>query len=131
MSPFISDMIPPVVVAFLLFAVLMISTKHEERIASYGFSSSAVLAYCAALFFVLILSHAALREDLATHGIIYLEYFYFIMYFAILAVSVNSILLASGTTLTFITYKDNLIAKLLYWPVILGVVFGIALAVFY
>jgi hypothetical protein len=131
MSPFISDMIPPVVVAFLLFAVLMISTKHEERIATYGFSSSAVLAYCAALFFVLILSHAALREDLATHGIIYLEYFYFIMYFAILAVSVNSILLASGTTLTFITYQDNLIAKLLYWPVILGVVFGITLAVFY
>jgi len=105
----------------------MISTEDKQKRALYGFSSSTVLAYCAALFFVLIVSHISLREKLAATGIIYLEYFYFILYFAILTVSINSILLASNTKYKFICYKDNLIIKLLYWPVILVLLLGITL----
>ena len=131
MSSFISDMVPIIVVTLLLFAVLMISTKHKQKKDLYGFDSSTVLAYCAALFFVLIISNNSLREKLQTDGIIYLEYFYFILYFAILVVSVNSILLASNTKLNFIHYKDNLIMKLLFWPVITMLALGITLVVFY
>ncbi len=131
MSSFISDMVPIIVVTLLLFAVLMISTKHEQKKDMYGFDSLQVLTYCAALFFVLIISHVSLREKLPTDGIIYLEYFYFILYFAILIVSVNSILLASNTRCNFINYEDNLIVKLLFWPVITMLALGITLVVFY
>ena len=131
MSSFIPDMVPIIVVTLLLFAVLMISTKHEQKKDLYGFNSSTVLAYCAALFFVLVVSHVSLREKLPTDGIIYLEYFYFILYFAILFVSVNSILFASNTKLNFIHFKDNLIVKLLFWPVITMLALGITLVVFY
>ena len=131
MSSFIPDMVPIIVVTLLLFAVLMISTKHEQKKDLYGFNSSTVLAYCAALFFVLVVSHVSLREKLPTDGIIYLEYFYFILYFAILFVSVNSILFASNTKLNFIHFEDNLIVKLLFWPVITMLALGITLVVFY
>lgn len=131
MSSFISDMVPIIVVTLLLFAVLMISTKHEQKKDMYGFDSLQVLTYCAALFFVLIISHVSLREKLPTDGIIYLEYFYFILYFAILIVSVNSILLASNIRCNFINYEDNLIVKLLFWPVITMLALGITLVVFY
>jgi hypothetical protein len=131
MSSFMSDSIPIIVVSLLLFAVLMISTKNETKISGYGFSSSTVLTYCAALFFVLIVSHVSLRQKLATDGIIYLEYFYFVLYLAILAVSINSILLAPETGHKIIHYKDNLFIKLLYWPFISGLILGITLFVFY
>jgi len=131
LTPFISYLTPLVVVAFLLFAVLMISTKDEAKVARYGFTSSTVLAYCAALFFVLIVSHVALRQKLAADGGIYLEYFYFTLYFAILAVSVNSILLASDARFSLVHCRDNMIARLLYLPVILALVLGTTLAVFY
>ncbi len=129
-SPFVADIIPLLVVSFLVFAVLMISTRHEERMGILGFSTSAVLAYCAALFFVLIVSHVHLRETLAGQGIIYMEYFYFVMYFAILAVSTNSLLFSSSASLPAIHYRDNLLVKQSYWPVLTAALFAITLSVF-
>jgi len=127
----ISNLIPLTVVSILLFAVLLISTKSEEKIRLYGFSSSTVLAYCAALFFVLIISHVSLRDKLAAVGIIYLEYFYFVLYFVILVVSINSILLASTTRCFIVDCRDNLFIKILYWPVLLGLLLIITIVNFY
>lgn len=131
MTLLVADLTPLVIVALLLFAVLMILTHNSAKISLYGFNASSVLAYCAALFFVLIVSHVSIRQKLAANGIIYLEYFYFVLYLAILTTSVNSILFASNTRSRFVHYRDNLIAKLLYWPIILGIIFGITLKVFY
>lgn len=47
-------MLPIMVVDALLFVVLAITTK-EERKNQFEFNSSRVLAYCASLFFVLII----------------------------------------------------------------------------
>ena len=129
-SPFVSDFLPIMVVAALLFVVLAITTKEEKK-NQFGFNSSGVLAYCASLFFVLIISHASLRTKIPTDSIIYLEYFYLILYLAILAVSLNSIAFASHVNIPFIDAKDNLYVKVLYWPVIMGVLLLITLLSFY
>jgi hypothetical protein len=129
--PFITEMIPLVIVAFLLFSVLLISTNNEQKMGILGFSASAVLGYCAALFFVLIVKHTQLRNALAVHGITYIEYFYFVMYLAILGVSLNSLLLASKCNVHCVHYQDNLLIKVLYWPVILGIMLVVTLCVFY
>lgn len=129
-SPFASFILPVIVVAILLFAVLMITTKDEKK-EQCGFSSSDVLGYCSALFFVLIIAHASLRDTIPVDNIIYLEYFYFIMYLAILAVSLNSIAFASNTNFPFIDTKDNLYVKVLYWPVVMVVMLWITLTNFY
>ncbi len=130
-GPFISEITPLVVVSLLIFAVLLISTREEEKVGILGFSSSTVLAYCASLLFVLIVSHISLRGKINVSGISYLEYFYFVMYFAILMVSVNSILLASDSRFDMIRYRDNMIVKVLYWPIITGLLLLATLGIFY
>ena len=129
-APFVSDLLPIMVVAILLFSVLAITTREEQK-NQFGFSSSGVLAYCAALFFVLIVSHSSLRANIPTDNIIYLEYFFLIMYLAILGVSLNSIAFASHVKIPFIDAKDNLYVKVLYWPVIMGALLVITLLNFY
>jgi hypothetical protein len=129
-TPFTSYILPVIVVAILLFAVLMITTKDEKK-EQCGFSSSDVLGYCSALFFVLVVAHASLRDTIPMDDVIYLEYFYFIMYLAILAVSLNSIAFASSINFPFIDTKDNLYVKVLYWPVVMGFLLFITLMNFY
>jgi len=129
-SPFVSDLLPIMVVAILLFVVLSITTMEEKK-NQFGFNSSGVLAYCASLFFVLIISHSSLRAKIPTDSVIYLEYFYLILYLAILSVSLNSIVFASHVNIPFIDAKDNLYVKVLYWPIITGVLLLITLMNFY
>jgi hypothetical protein len=129
-SPFVSDLLPIMVVATLLFVVLSITTREEKK-NQFGFNSSGVLAYCASLFFVLIIAHSSLRAKIPTDSVIYLEYFYLIMYLAILAVSLNSIAFASRTDIPFIDARDNLYVKMLYWPFITGTLLLITLLNFY
>ena len=110
---FVAYMIPLTVVAFLLFAVLMIRTRNSAKNELFGFNAAMVLGYAASLFFVLIVSHMSLRETLHAKGIIYLEYFFFCLYLAIAFVAANSITfsykqLNAGMNDKWIT--------LLYWP---------------
>lgn len=126
-----SQLVPLLVVALLLFGVLLITT--EERILSetLGFSTLAVLGYCAALFFVVIVSHNDLRAELQAQQIIYLEYFYFAAYAAILGVSANAILVGSGRGGRVIAYRNNTIPSLLFWPVMHGALLLVTLVAFY
>jgi hypothetical protein len=126
-----SQLVPLSVVALLLFCVLLITT--EERILSeqLGFSTLAVLGYCAALFFVVIVSHNELRSALRAQQVIYLEYFYFAAYAAILAVSTNAILVGSGRGGWIIAYGDNVIPSWLFWPVLNGGLLLVTVVAFY
>ena len=82
------------------------------------------------VFFVVIVSHIGLRSSIAVQGVIYIESFYFVMYGAILSISATAIMASSGADLGFIRYKDGLISRLLYWPVLLGILFVVTLLAF-
>ncbi|MGK7900023.1 MAG: Cache 3/Cache 2 fusion domain-containing protein [Hormoscilla sp.] len=120
-GPFISRVGPLFVVVTLLFAMLLIA--DEEK-------ASEVLAACAGFVFIVILDQIAVREQIVTKGILYFEYFYFVIYFYIFLVAVNAILLLSHPNAPFIKYKDNLISKLLYWPTLLKTLLVITILVF-
>lgn len=128
-NAFVSNLIPIIVVALLLFAVLLTVASREQDGA--GFSTSGVLSFCAALFFVVIIAHVNQRTSLAAQSIIYLELFYFVMYGAILSVAINAILIASTLSIGPIHYRNNFIARLLYWPVVIGVLLALSLAAFF
>lgn len=130
-GPFISHLLPLWVISILLFGVLLIISKHEQKIVIFGFTVSDVLAYCATLFIVLIVSHVHLRSSLSSQGVSYLEYFYFITYILVLIVSANAILFSAGEKYRLIQYKDNLLIKVLYWPVLMASLLIISLFVFY
>ncbi|HAG84693.1 MAG TPA: hypothetical protein DCL61_26965 [Cyanobacteria bacterium UBA12227] len=108
---FIARVVPLLVVAILLFCMMPLSRDHGMEI----------VGACAGLIFVIILDQISVRGQIATQGIIYFEYFYFVMYFLILLVAANAILLKLNKNIPLILYKNNRIPKLFYWPTLLGI----------
>jgi hypothetical protein len=130
MDAFIRNMTPLIIVALLLFAVMFIST--EERMSrKFSMDIGENLVFVGSMFFVLIFAHISTRGRIPTQEIFYLEYFYLTMYVALLWVPISSILFVTGSTKFHVQYKENLISKLLYWPVILGALYVLTVATFF
>jgi hypothetical protein len=128
-GPFVSNMLPLLVVTILLFAILFLGTRDDRYKGRLGFALD-VIAACAGFFLVAILLHIALRRDLAARDIFYLEYFYFITYAMILFVAVNYVLFTK-TSIRVIQYRDDFIAKVIFWPVSQLALLLFTLMVFY
>lgn len=130
-DPFVSYLFPVIIVLLMLYAVLLTNSKDENRIGLIGFNALEVLASASALFFVALLAHVELRSHIGANELIYMEYFFIIAYIMILIVSVNSILFSWGFNIQFIQYKDNSIPKLLYWPILTGLLFAFTMFAFW
>jgi hypothetical protein len=128
---FISNLTPLIVVLFMLFSILMTSTADKIFVEKMKTGPGMVLSLCSALFFVVVFGHLGIRQRITVEEIFYLEYFYFVIYLTILLTAVISIVFAKGKRLMFLQYKENLVSKLLYWPVIMGALFVITLFTFY
>lgn len=115
-GPAIAHFLPISITYALLFTMLILTTRDSELKDLLGFNTMNVISACAAFFLVLIFLHLGLRDNLIEGGIVYVEYFYCITYAMILYVVVNSILF-SCTELRLIHYRNNLIPKLLFWPI--------------
>jgi hypothetical protein len=129
-SAFITYVVPPLVALVMLFGILLLTTRRQERREPAGWSSTNVLAYTAALFFVVIVSHVNLRQQISASGILYLGWFYFLTYLAILLVSINAVVFILTGERGLIQREDNLISKLLYWPVLTFALLIITIVVF-
>ncbi len=119
MRALIEHMIPLAVVSLMLFALLFIGSGDLTRNEKTGFTGQDAMAFTAAIFFVVILSHIQLRSAIPATSVMYLEYYYFAMYFAIIGITANVVLLTSPIEVHWLEYRDNLIPKLLFWPVLL------------
>jgi hypothetical protein len=128
---FISNLTPLIIISILLFTLIMIASRDERLVGFMQAGAGRILNICAAMFFVIAFSHIDTRRRLGSEEIFYLEYFYFLTYVNILWVSVNSVLFAMGNEIRIIQYRENLIAKLFYWPFLLGVLLMITVAFFY
>ena len=130
LDPFISSVLPIIVVACLLFGLLIVGSKQQSKVAATGFKATDVVRASVALLFPALIAQVNLRTKIGSSTIIYIEYFYFVLYTAILGVSANALLF----TLTghgFSQYRDNLIPKLIFWPYLLGACFGVTLLFLY
>jgi hypothetical protein len=124
-GPFVSSIVPLSVAVAMIFAVLVISTRRDKSSSLFGFSAESSLRSAAALFFVVSFQHVALRNSLASPVLMYFEYFYFTVYIAILLVSINAILFAAQLGVRFVEHRENLVPKLLFWPVWTACMFAI------
>lgn len=120
-NAFVVHLLPLFLVAALLFSALLTVSGKPDLASRHGFSTSGVIGACSALFFVVMLAHIHLREQFAGTSIVYMEYFYFLMYGLLVAASANTYLFSmrAAPWLTLIHYKDNLIPKISFWPVVL------------
>jgi hypothetical protein len=117
LDAFISTIIPICIIYLILFVTLFSSLEDIL----------AVLGINAGLLFSVALWHSGLRTSLASSGITYFEMFYFICYFIISLVCINSVLLSSNYKLTILHYQNNLIPKLIFLPLVFGLTFVITL----
>lgn len=131
MNPFISYLLPFVVMAFMLFGTLALIYIIESKAEKFDFSAAGVLAACTGLFFSVVVTHNGLRERITVNGILYLEYFYFVLYAAVILVIVDAFLVAFNSKSQLVQYKDNIIPKILYWPSMLAVILAITVCLFY
>ena len=128
---FVSNLVPLIIVGVVVFLVLLIIEREEDRIMLMRTGTGFNLSICGTLLFVAVFSHIGARQKIAAQEIIYLEYFYIVMYFAILWVAVNSILFVRWPESKFIQYDKNLLPKVLFWPVMLGALWVVTLRTFY
>lgn len=118
-NSFVIYLVPLIIILGMLFSILMMITKNDNRKGIFGSSTSGAISATVALFFVVTLAHSSLRAQFSGSGLVYMESFYFIAYVMILLVSVNTYHFTS-TDRDYRFYRhDNLIAKVLYWPIIL------------
>ncbi|MCP5109014.1 MAG: hypothetical protein GY950_36865 [bacterium] len=130
LDSFISNLTPLILVALLLFMVLLLNRRDADLSERLILDTGGVLGFCSALFFVVVFGHIDIREKIFAQEIFYLEYFYLIMYASLLWVSLNSIIFRMKK-IKLIQYKDNLIPRLFYWPVLLGLLFLVTFMIFY
>ena len=91
------------------FALLICGTKVPDAASAVGFKGMGSLGAAAGLLFAVILAQINLRQKVVTSEVIYLEYFYFVAYLAIIAVASNAILFSVTSSIKFIEYRDNLL----------------------
>lgn len=121
LSPLISYGVVIFLIAIQLFglAVLRIETGSQ------------VLSLAAALFFIVTVTHTNLRSSLAFNGTTYFEYFFIVLYIAIVAGAINGILMLSTQKASLMSDKNNLFFKLSFWPMFFGAIWIITMIFFY
>lgn len=122
---FIINLIPLITVSFMLFFVLLTVTSDKEKLEILGFSVSGAIGTAATLFFVIILAHIQVRKQFSGDGIVYIEQFYFIIYSVILLLSLDVYFFSTNCDKDRrgpISYNDNFIPKVLFWPAIISAI---------
>lgn len=119
---FISNLTPLIVVAIVLFSITLL-TQQMSIAEMFGIAVS--------MFFVVVFSHLSIRSTIAVGEIFYLEYFYLVIYVAILTVPINHFRITLNISSRFFDYHDGVYFKALYWPIMLLTFFVITFLQFY
>lgn len=125
LGPFIAYLMPGIIVALMIYAYLL-----RDRDPGDEGEIDNTLNYAAALFFVVVVSHTALRDNIAAVGVTYLEYFYILLYCGLALVAANDILIAKRPQSLIVTFQNNLLPRLLFFPIVSGVMLVITLNIF-
>lgn len=120
----------PVVILLQLFVVVLVIGTDNKRLDQFGVRPGAVIFTCAAFFFAVLLAQNSLREEVKSHGMVYLECVHLLTYLVILGVAANSVALAAQPNLALFRDNDNLWIEVAYWPLILGSFLVITLLAF-
>jgi len=131
LDAFISNLGPIVISMIILFALQMVMTSDEKLATLMQTTAGRLVNICVSMFFVIVFAHISVRRGMAAEEIFYLEYFYFITYLMILWVAINSIVYVKMKHVRWLRYEENLIPKLLFWPVVTGFLFAASVATFY
>lgn len=115
LTAFISELLPILTVLFILFICAGIA-HDEAQDDFFKFNIMELLSLVAAMLFVIILLQIDLRRKFSSSEILYIEYFYFMLYFVIFGILFNYILLNHFKYLRVVQYGDNILIKVSILP---------------
>ena len=105
----ISDLLPIAVITVLLFVILLTSVQQ-----GYG-----IIGSLASIFFATVFAQVQFRAKIPQEQVVYFESFYFLIYTMILYILIVTLAHLLKMPLTFIKFKENLLSKLTFWPLLL------------
>ncbi|PCJ21755.1 MAG: hypothetical protein COB04_02205 [Gammaproteobacteria bacterium] len=122
LNSFVVHLIPVFTVLVFLYTIVLTSTKSRDKAEIFGFNVMGTVSINSALFFVVMLSHVHIRQKFPSEGIVYIEYFYLVMYGLMIAIIINTFLVTTNQSIfsRMISWQDNLIPKVAYWPFTTG-----------
>jgi hypothetical protein len=121
-GPFIAYVLPGLVATGLLFAFLLYDRTPGDKQ-----ELITALNYTAAIFFVIAIIHTNLRDNIGAISITYLEHLYLLLYVSVVAVSADTFVFVRAVTPG---HDYSLIPKLVYLPIVSGVLLIVTLAMF-
>ncbi|GAB0104209.1 hypothetical protein JMUB6875_31830 [Nocardia sp. JMUB6875] len=116
-------LVPVLLLAVLLFLSLFVTTTEPERRTVSGFTTFAVIAFVITSTLVIAVNHNAVRAELGSVGFAYIESWYIALYTMTLLVATNATLLVTGGLSRMVRWRENLLPKLIYWPLFTGEMF--------
>ena len=125
LAPFIAAFLPLLSVSGLLFVLLLSVSRDPEKLKATGYGFLNLLRTVIPLFFSLIVAQFNVRNRIAASGVLDLEWFYFVLYVATLAVSALALRFAVGGSGIWHA-GDHRLPKLAFWPLILAAFYLIA-----
>ncbi len=130
-NPMVTYLLPETILFMLMFALLAVTTTNSELAERYGLNASSAISTYATFFFIVVLQHIALRQDLASPRLVYLEWVFIVTYVGLLLLTLNAMLVSADSRNWLIRHDDNLLSRLIYWPLLTGCLFGITVVVFH
>ncbi len=125
LSVFFLLVFPVLVMLVLIFVIVYnMPPRHLGGEGLYN-----IVRICGTYMFILILNHVNLRSYVSG-GIVYLEYLYVLLYAGVLWVLLNAGLYLKGLNPPGIVWRENLIARLLFLPLLLGIMLVVTVATF-
>jgi cytochrome bd-type quinol oxidase subunit 2 len=130
-NPMVTYLLPETILFMLMFAMLAVTTTNSELAERYGLNASSAISTYATFFFIVVLQHIALRQDLASPRLVYLEWVFIVTYVGLLLLTLNAMLVSADSRNWLIRHDDNLLSKLIFWSLLTGCLFGITVVVFH
>lgn len=119
----ITTIIPPLIITLILFITLLTTSRRKNKFIEFKVAS--ILSSSSGMLFTIVFTHVSLRNKL-TSAIMYIEYFYLLMYIVVLLIPIN-VFLFSTHLHKIINFGNNILIKLLFFPIINLLVFIISL----
>lgn len=123
MDIILTDLLTLCAIAIILFVLLL--TYFPEG------GLELVLEIAATALFSTVFAQIQFRSKILSHEFVYFEIFYFTLYLAIIFLLITTLIHMFKINVPLIRYHNNLITKLLYWPFILGVIWGVTIFYLY
>ncbi|MGV8124578.1 MAG: hypothetical protein AB2L14_32925 [Candidatus Xenobiia bacterium LiM19] len=122
LNPFVSKVFPLLIILSMLFVVKLKFTNSEEGKRTFGLNGIAVLGTVISFFFSTMLSQSTFRTEINVERITFMENFHLITYLMLFYMSVTTFFFIGTKVPSILEYEDCLLSKILYWPIITGLV---------